>query len=179
MVDRWTRSPENRRLLSLPLRSVINLSEAVSKSLRNSYRSPVRRISLSPDNAASLSVSVANQTDGRNYYPSNCAIVSFPPARSAQIVSNTVPRIPWISGFPILLYNFTVSRILPSLSSSRLLNNLPLGPRIDDSPPPGIRESTRIENLVLYTTTLVSKGRMVGKHEPFPAFQVAAQRRRT
>lgn len=100
-------------------------------------------------------------------------------ARPAQIVSNTVPRIPWISGFPILLYNFTVSRILPSLSFSRLLNNLPLGPRIDDSPPPGIRESTRIENLVLYTTTLVSKGRMVGKHEPFPAFQVAAQRRRT
>lgn len=67
MVDRWTRSPENRRLLSLPLRPVINLSEAVSKSLRNSYRSPARRISLSPD-TASLSVSVANQTDGRNYY---------------------------------------------------------------------------------------------------------------
>lgn len=181
MVDRWTRSPENRRLLSLPLRSVINLSEAVSKSLRNSYRSPVRRISLSPDNAASLSVSVANQTDERNYYPSNCAIVSFPPARSAGAncfqhrSTDSVDK--WIPYLVIQFYRLSNSSL--SLSFSRLLNNLPLGPRIDDSPPPGIRESTRIENLVLYTTTLVSKGRMVGKHEPFPAFQVAAQRRRT
>lgn len=185
MVDRWTRSPENRRLLSLPLRSVINLSEAVSKSLRNSYRSPVRRISLSPD-TASLSVSVANQTDGRNYLSDYATIVSFPPALGlAQIVSNTVPRIPWISGFPILLYNFAVVESLSLFPGYLIIFHSTFDSRIDDSPPPsGIRESTRIENLLLCTTTIVSKGRMVGKHERLVAAisrvssaRVTAQRR--
>lgn len=129
MVDRWTRSPENRRLLSLPLRPVINLSEAVSKSLRNSYRSPARRISLSPD-TASLSVSVANQTDGRNYYISLHRSFPFLVARLAgancfQHRSTDSTMDKWIPYLVIQFYRLSNC----SLSLSRLLNNLPLHAR--------------------------------------------------